>query len=83
MIWLYLFQPDFGLINWMLSLFGFEGLRWLNDTRTAKLVFIIMSAWGAGGNMLIFLAGLQGIPTELYEAASLDGARAWGRWPSR
>jgi len=79
MVWLYLFQPEFGVINWMLSLVGIEGIRWLFDTRTAKLVFVIMSIWGAGGNMLIFLAGLQGIPTELYEAAKIDGAVAWRR----
>jgi multiple sugar transport system permease protein len=79
MVWLYLFQPEFGLVNWLLSLFGIEGLRWLHDTRTAKLVFVFMSVWGAGGNMLIFLAGLQGIPTELYEAATIDGAGAWRR----
>lgn len=79
MVWLYLFQPEFGIINWLLSLVGIEGVRWLFDTRTAKLVFVIMSVWGAGGNMLIFLAGLQGIPTELYEAAKIDGAVAWSR----
>jgi multiple sugar transport system permease protein len=58
-------------------LIGLEGPRWMFDTRTAKLVFVIMSLWGAGGNMLIFLAGLQGIPTDLYEAATIDGAGAW------
>ncbi len=79
MVWLYLFQPEFGVINWLLGLVGIEGVRWLFDTRTAKLVFVIMSVWGAGGNMLIFLAGLQGIPTELYEAAKIDGAVAWRR----
>lgn len=79
MVWLYLFEPQFGVINWLLSLVGIEGIRWLLDTRTAKLVFVIMSIWGAGGNMLIFLAGLQGIPTELYEAAKIDGAVAWRR----
>jgi multiple sugar transport system permease protein len=76
MVWLYLFQPDFGVINWFLSLFGIEGSRWLFDPKIAKLVFVFMSVWGAGGNMLIFLAGLQGIPTELYEAATIDGANA-------
>jgi multiple sugar transport system permease protein len=77
MVWLYLFEPEYGIINWLLSLVGIEGLRWLSDPRTAKLVFVVMSVWGAGGNMLIFLAGLQGIPTQLYEAATLDGASAW------
>ena len=79
MIWIYLFQPEFGVINWLLAQVGIEGPRWLFDTRTAKLVFVTMSLWGAGGNMLIFLAGLQGIPTELYEAATIDGATAWRR----
>lgn len=76
-VWLYLFQPEFGVINWLLGQVGIEKIRWLQDTRTAKLVFVFMSIWGAGGNMLIFLAGLQGIPTELYEAAKIDGAGAW------
>jgi multiple sugar transport system permease protein len=76
MVWLYLFQPEFGVINWFLSLVGIEGPRWLYDPKTAKLVFVFMSVWGAGINMLIFLAGLQGIPTELYEAATIDGANA-------
>jgi multiple sugar transport system permease protein len=79
MVWLYLFQPEFGVINWLLSLIGLEGPRWMFDTSTSKLVFVIMSVWGAGGNMLIFLAGLQGIPTDLYEAATIDGAGVWRR----
>jgi len=82
MVWLYLFQPEFGVINWLLSLIGIEGPRWMFDTGTSKLVFVIMSVWGAGGNMLIFLAGLQGIPTDLYEAATIDGAGAWRRLQS-
>jgi multiple sugar transport system permease protein len=74
LLWLWLFHPEFGLINWFLSLVGVQGLRWLFDTRTAKLALVVMNIWGAGGNMLVFLAGLQGIPTELYEAAKIDGA---------
>ena len=80
MVWLYLFQPEFGVINWLLSLVGIEGLRWLLDPKTAKLVFVIMSVWGSGSNMLVFLAGLQGIPTELYEAVTIDGAGRWRRF---
>jgi multiple sugar transport system permease protein len=80
LLWLWLFQPEFGIINWGLSLVGIEGPRWLYDTQTAKLALVIMSVWGAGGNMLIFLAGLQGIPTQLYEAATIDGANAWTRF---
>lgn len=80
LLWLWLFNPDFGIINWALSWVGIEGPRWLYDTKTAKLALVIMSVWGAGGNMLIFLAGLQGIPTQLYEAATIDGANAWQRF---
>jgi multiple sugar transport system permease protein len=80
LLWLWLFHPDFGIINWALSWVGIEGPRWLYDTKTAKLALVIMSVWGAGGNMLIFLAGLQGIPTQLYEAATIDGANAWQRF---
>jgi multiple sugar transport system permease protein len=79
-VWLYIFQPESGLINWFLSLVGIEGPQWLSDPKTAKLVFVIMSAWGAGGNMLVFLSGLQSIPTELYEAATIDGAGRWRRF---
>lgn len=80
LLWLWLFQPDFGIINWLLSLVGIAGPRWLYDTKTAKLALVVMSVWGAGGNMLVFLAGLQGIPTQLYEAATIDGANAWRRF---
>ena len=76
MLWLWLFNADFGLFNWLLSLIGIEGPRWLQDPKTAKLALVIMSVWGVGGNMLIFLAGLLGIPTELYEASTIDGAGA-------
>jgi multiple sugar transport system permease protein len=80
LLWLWLFNPEFGVINWLLSLVGIAGPRWLYDTETAKLALVIMSLWGAGGNMLVFLAGLQGIPTQLYEAATIDGANAWRRF---
>ncbi len=80
LLWLWLFDVRFGILNWVLSLFGLPGLPWLYDTRTAKPALILMSLWGSGGNMLIFLAGLQGIPTQLYEAATIDGAGAWRRF---
>lgn len=80
LLWLWLFDAQFGIINWVLSLFGIKGMAWLYDTRTAKPALIIMSLWGAGANMLIFLAGLQGIPTQLYEAAMIDGAGLWRRF---
>jgi multiple sugar transport system permease protein len=80
LLWLWLFQPEFGLVNWFLSLGGIEGPRWLYDPKTAKLALVVMSVWGAGGNMLIFLAALQGVPTQLYEAATIDGAARWARF---
>ena len=74
-IWLWLFNPQYGLINRMLSWFGISGPAWLADSDWAMMAIIIMSVWaGFGGNMMIYLAGLQGIPDYLYEAATLDGA---------
>ncbi len=80
LLWLWLFNPEFGLLNWFLSWFGVDKLRWLTDPQLAKPSLVLMSLWGAGGNMLIFLAGLQGIPTELYEAATIDGTSSAGRF---
>jgi len=82
LLWLWLFHPEYGLLNWFLSLVGIPGLRWLFDARTAKPALVLMSVWGAGGNLLVFLAGLQGIPTQLYEAATIDGASSWRRFIS-
>jgi multiple sugar transport system permease protein len=79
LLWLWLFNPEFGLLNWFLSWFGIEKVRWLTDPDLAKPSLVLMSIWGAGANMLIFLAGLQGIPTELYEAATIDGTNPAGR----
>ena len=74
-IWLWLLNPQYGLINTMLSWFGVNGPAWLADSDWAMFAIIIMSVWaGFGGNMMIYLAGLQGIPDYLYEAATLDGA---------
>jgi multiple sugar transport system permease protein len=81
LVWGWLYNQQFGLINYLLSLMGITGPAWLADTRTAMPAVIIMSIWkGLGYNMVIFLAGLQGIPQELYEAAEIDGAGAWARF---
>jgi multiple sugar transport system permease protein len=77
LLWKWIFNPDFGLLNWFLSLFGVEGPKWLFSEQWALPAIIIMSLWGVGGSMLIYLAGLQGIPSELYEAAEIDGAGNW------
>jgi multiple sugar transport system permease protein len=73
-LWAYLFNPQYGVINWLLSLVGIKGPGWLASSDWALWALIIMSLWGVGGGMIIYLAGLQGIPTTLYEAAMVDGA---------
>ncbi len=78
----YLFQPDYGLVNgWLWKLFRIQGPGWFNSTAWVKPTFILLALWGAGGpRMIIFLAGLQNIPTELYEAAEVDGADRWQKF---
>lgn len=73
-VWAMLYNTDHGLFNLILGLFGIEGPGWLTDERWAIWSLIFMGIWGFGGTMLIYLAGLQGIPKELYEAAEVDGA---------
>jgi multiple sugar transport system permease protein len=79
-LWVWLFHSQFGLINLALGAVGIQGPAWLRDPNWALVALIIMSFWGVGGGMVINLAGLQGIPTELYEAASMDGANALQRF---
>ena len=79
-LWLWIFNTDFGLANWLLSVFHLPAVYWLQDPRVVKVSFIIMSWWTIGGQMVILLAGLQGIPRHLYEAASIDGASWWSRF---
>jgi multiple sugar transport system permease protein len=79
-LWRWIFMPDVGIINILLSKIGIKGPRWLGDPNWVLPALIIMSLWGVGGGMVIYLAGLQGIPTELYEAAELDGAGKWAKF---
>jgi multiple sugar transport system permease protein len=74
MLWRWLYQPDIGLFNSILFNLGIQGPRWIYSEQWAMPSIILMSLWGSGGAMLIFLAGLRGIPTVLYEAAEIDGA---------
>lgn len=76
LLWMWIYNPEFGLLNHLLSLVGVEGPSWLRSYAWAKPSIMIMGLWGAmgGTNMIIYLAGLQGIPPELYEAADIDGA---------
>ena len=80
LLWGYVLNPRFGLINAGLAAIGIEGPRWLYSEQWAVPGFILMGLWGAGGAMLLYLAGLQGIPTQLYEAAEIDGANSWHRF---
>ncbi len=74
-VWRYLYHPRFGLINYVLSLFGVSPVDWLGDPVWAMPALILLAVWkNFGYNMMIFLAGLQAIPESLYEAAHLDGA---------
>jgi multiple sugar transport system permease protein len=76
-LWMWLFNPQAGLINTALFYLGIQGPRWLQDPHWALPALIMMSLWGIGRSMVIFLAGLQDIPSHLYEAAHMDGANAW------
>lgn len=77
-IWRWMFDPNFGIINYYLRHLGLEGSWWLTDTRTAMLSIVVANWWwSAGFNTVVYLAGLQGIPRELYEAAAVDGATGW------
>lgn len=74
-VWLWLLHPEFGLINGLLGYIGITGPAWLAETRTAMLSVILVTLWQSiGSNMIIYLAGLQGVPEYLYESARLDGA---------
>lgn len=80
-VWTFLYDKDNGLINQFLQLFGLPNVNWLGDPLTAMPAIIIMSVWqGVGFQIVLFLAGLQGIPEFLYEAASIDGANGWQKF---
>ncbi|WP_327091519.1 sugar ABC transporter permease [Nonomuraea sp. NBC_01738] len=79
--WKFLLEPEAGLVNRLLGLVGLDGPAWLQDQSTALPSIIVMTAWrGFGFDMVVFLAALQGIPRELYEAAEVDGAGRWSRF---
>lgn len=78
MIWLWLYQPQFGLFNYFLKKIGLPPQQWLADPHQAMPSVILVAVWqGAGWSMIIYLAGLQGIPQSLYESSKLDGANRW------
>jgi multiple sugar transport system permease protein len=80
-VWRYIYHPRFGLLNYVLSLAGFDPIDWLGDPAWAMPAIILLAVWkNFGYNMIIFIAGLQNIPASLYEAASIDGAGGWQRF---
>ncbi len=76
-MWGWLFNGTYGLINYTLSLFGIQGPNWLGDKNTALICIVVMNLWSIGNNVLIMLAGIQDIPTSYYESAEIDGASTW------
>jgi multiple sugar transport system permease protein len=74
LLWVWVLQPQYGLLNSFLRVFGIQGPPWFGSEEWALPGFIVMSLWTTGAAMVIFLAGLQSVPSELYEAAEIDGA---------
>ncbi len=79
-LWIMILHQDFGLVNSFLAFFGIKGPGWLVQPEWAMPSLILMSLWGAGGSMVIYLAGLQSVPIHLYEAAEIDGANTFGKF---
>jgi multiple sugar transport system permease protein len=80
-VWLWMFNPQFGLLNSFLAYVGIPGPLWLLDPNWSKPSMVLMSVWSiGGGRMLVFLAALQGIPKHLYEAVDLDGGGWWAKF---
>ena len=79
-LWVWVLNSEFGLLNVVLRWLGLPKVLWLQDPAWAMPSLIVMSLWAVGGAMVIYLAGLQGIPQHLYEAAEIDGANAWYRF---
>jgi len=79
-LWLWIFNPDFGLLNSALRAAGLPGSQWIYSETMAVPSLILMSSWGIGNAMVIFLAGLQGMPQHLYDAIAIDGGGAWHKF---
>lgn len=80
-IWRWIYDPNYGLLNYSISFLGIDSINWLNDPTAAMFALIIMGVWKTFGiNMVLFSAGLQGIPETYYEAAEIDGAGRWSKF---
>ncbi|MBL8116218.1 MAG: sugar ABC transporter permease [Anaerolineae bacterium] len=80
LLWVILFNPQIGVVNQLLERIGIKGPGWLADPNWALPSLVIMGLWGIGQNMIIYLAGLQSVPRDLYDAAKVDGAASWQRF---
>jgi len=80
LLWILIFNPNSGILNWALEHLGLPRLNWLQDQHWSKPALILQGLWGAGAGMIVWLAGLKEIPTELYEAAAIDGANVFQRF---
>jgi len=80
LLWQFVFHKQYGVLNGILSWFGAPQIGWLVDPNVVMYAFILMALWGVGGTMIVYLAGLQSIPSELYEAATIDGANSIQRF---
>ncbi|MGD0089650.1 MAG: extracellular solute-binding protein [Planctomycetota bacterium] len=80
LLWILMFNPNNGLLNWALEHLGLPRLNWLQDQNWSKPALILQGLWGAGSGMIVWLAGLKEIPGGLYEAAAIDGANAFQRF---
>jgi multiple sugar transport system permease protein len=80
LLWMWLLNPEMGLVNTLLAKVGVPGPGWLASPDWSKAGLVLMGLWGTGGSMVIYLAGLQDVPAQLYEAASLDGAGKWAQF---
>jgi multiple sugar transport system permease protein len=82
-VWRFIYHHNFGIMNYFIGFFGIDPIDWLGDPFWAMPSIILMAVWkNFGYNMIIFIAGLQNIPEELYEAANIEGANAWQKFKS-
>ncbi|RXZ79218.1 sugar ABC transporter permease [Paenibacillaceae bacterium] len=78
LLWSWLMDPEYGLLNWFIGLFGFSKVGWLSHPDTSLISLVIVAVWkGLGYNALVFIAGLQSIPKDIHEAAALDQSKPW------
>jgi multiple sugar transport system permease protein len=79
-VWSWMYESNFGIFNWFLSFLGVNKIQWLQDERFAVPSLILMTVWGSGNLIVIFLAGLQGVPKTYLEAVEIDGGNSWHKF---